>query len=127
MGTSWSYLQAFGTLFDPDDRLVATGYAGGNCGKDPGGVNNPDLESVHDIGPLPRGVYTFGAPVDHTQLGPFAIPLIPDPSNNMYGRSGFYMHGDTETPGCASDGCIVMPPGVRQACWDSPIHQLVVE
>lgn len=91
------------------------GYAGGNCGKNPEGVNNPALQGVVCVGPLPRGVYTIGQPVDHTHLGPCAMPLTPDLANDMFGRSGFFIHADTaaEDHG-ASEGCIVLPLAIRQ-------------
>ena len=36
---------------------------------------------------LPQGTYTIGAPVEKTHLGPCAMPLMPAPSNKMFGRS----------------------------------------
>jgi hypothetical protein len=112
----WKFEQSTGKLFDPQGAYVATGYAGGNCGKNPEGMNNPDMQSVPNVGPLPQGIYTFGVVVDHSTLGPFAIQLIPEPENIMFGRGHFFMHGDTEPPGNASEGCIIMPRSVRDAC-----------
>lgn len=94
--------------------IIGTGYAGGNCGKNPEGRNNPAMQGVRMIGPLPRGVYTIGQPIEHTKLGPCAVPLTPDPSNDMMGRSAFFIHADTITPGDASEGCIVLGPSIRQ-------------
>ena len=85
-----------------------------------------DDEGLKNIGPLPEGIYTFGTPVDHSHLGAFAIPLIPDPANNMLGRGGFYLHGDTVQYQAASEGCIIQPLPTRDACWASPDHQLQV-
>lgn len=121
------YNQDNGQLFNAEGTLIATGYAGGDQGKRPDGVNNHALQAVHSVGPIPCGVYTFGFPVEHSQLGPFAIPLQPGPDNEMFGRSGFYMHGDTpEMNHSASDGCIIMPLEVRKACWTSDDHTLLV-
>lgn len=112
----WTYSQSSGVLLDPDGEIADTGYAGGNCGHNPEGINNPDMQDVHAVGPLPQGVYSLGEPENSPHLGPFAIPLIPDPANEMFGRSGFFMHGDSVAkPGCASEGCIIMPRSVRQA------------
>lgn len=62
-----------------------------------------------------------------SKLGPFAIPLIPDPSNEMYGRGDFYCHGDSiENPGCASEGCVILPRTVRETIWNSTDHELQV-
>lgn len=95
-----------GELLNNDGSLLTKAYAGGNCGKNPEGVNNPDMVNVPCIGPLPPGIYTFGEPVYNSHLGPTAIPLIPDKDNEMYDRSGFYIHWDTKVSGNASEGCI---------------------
>lgn len=123
---TWIYKQATGELFDPSGMIIATGYAGGNCGANPEGRNNPDMQDVKCIGPLPEGTYVFGQPVMQSHLGPFAIPLIPDPSNTMYGRGDFYMHGDTQIAGNASEGCIIQARSVREACWASDDHVITV-
>src|SRR5579872_4479298 len=117
----WTYEITTGRFFNPDGEEVSRGYAGGDCGKRPEGRNNPDMCDVPNVGPLPPGYYTFGEPVEHSQLGAFAIPLTPDPENEMYGRRGFYLHGDTiSAPGNASDGCIVQPRPTREAAHESP-------
>ncbi len=44
-----------------------------------------------------------------------AIPLTPAPANRMFGRSGFFVHGDSNAhPGEASQGCIIMPLAIRR-------------
>ena len=117
---TWTFNQATGELTNPAGVVVATGYAGGNCGRNPEGKNNPDMQAVRCIGPLPVGVYYPGNPVEGSHLGPFAIPLIPQAGNQMFGRGDFYMHGDTiESPGCASEGCIVMPRNIRNEVSES--------
>ena len=124
---TWIYAQATGELRYPEGKVVATGYAGGNCGKNPEGKNNPDMQNVKCIGPLPEGGYTLGLPVPQSHLGPFAIPLVPDESNDMFGRGDFYMHGDrTAAPGSASEGCIIMPRAVRDMVWASSDHRITV-
>lgn len=123
---SWTYKQSTGRLEWPDGSVAAVGYAGGNCGKNPEGVNNTHLEHVRSVGPIPRGRYTFGEPLLKSHMGPYAIPLIPDKANQMHGRSAFYMHGDTTPSGNASEGCIIMPRAVREACWASGDHALEV-
>lgn len=74
---TWTYEQRTGRLLDPAGNLVAIGYAGGNCGKNPEGKNNSDIQDVSCVGPLPVGRYTFGQPIDHKHLGHYAIPLYP--------------------------------------------------
>ena len=116
-----------GKWYDPSGGYVSTGYSGGNCGNNPEGVDNPADEGIRNVGPLPEGLYTFGTPVDHSQLGVFAIPLIPDPSNDMKGRGGFYCHGDLAGKyEAASEGCIIQPRTTRNAAWASSDHQLRV-
>ncbi|HEY3875198.1 MAG TPA: tlde1 domain-containing protein [Candidatus Kapabacteria bacterium] len=110
-----TYEQSTGKLFR-DGTPLGTGYAGGFCGQRPDGVNNPALQFVHDVGPLCEGGYTLGEARDSAHLGPYAIPLVPEPSNNMGGRGGFFIHGDVigkEGQCAASDGCIIMARSIR--------------
>jgi len=78
------------------------------------GINNPTLEYVVEVGPIPRGVWVIepetrdrnnGAPSDST------VTLTPVGDNNtfQYGRSVFRIHGGYG-PGNlnASRGCIIM-------------------
>lgn len=110
-----TFKQSTGALYDADGKLLVVGYAGGNLGMNPEGINNPEKQAVVKVGPLPRGKYTFGRVVEGSHLGPFAIELIPDASNEMFGRSGFFMHGDSIAhPRCASEGCIVIPRTIRE-------------
>lgn len=109
------YSQSSGEMRDAAGKLLGTGYAGHG-----GGVNNPSMQSVHDIGPLPQGIYTIAAPVNTTTHGPYVMWLTPDPSNEMFGRSGFGIHADEiANPGkrLASTGCIVMSNEARLAIW----------
>ena len=107
--------------------LLTVGYAGGNMGLNPEGKNNPSMQDRHNIGPLPCGLYTFNQVEDSPTLGPFAIPLIPDSNNQMYGRSHFYVHGDDiKHPGCGSKGCIVVPRFARGSMWYSNDHSIKV-
>jgi len=123
---TWTFESGSGKFYDPQGEHIATGYAGGNCGKNPEGINNPEMQAVKGIGPLPEGVYTLGEPVEHSQLGAFAIPLKPDPSNDMMGRGGFYFHGDSKEYECGSEGCIVMAPSIRHQVWESDDHTITV-
>lgn len=108
----WQYKITTGQLFDPDGKLVGTGYSGGNMGKNPEGRNNPRMQDVHLIGPLPEGLYDIGTAYMNQHTGPLSMNLTPHKENIMYGRSGFEMHGDNKTH-TASEGCIVQPHDVR--------------
>jgi hypothetical protein len=124
---SWKFVVKTGELFDSTGKRVAVGYAGGNCGKNPEGINNPLVVSVPNIGPLPPGLYTFGQLFDpHHKVGKYAFELIPDAKNIMFGRSGFFCHGDTLTPRCASEGCIIMPHDIRVLMYTGTDKQIQV-
>ena len=108
---SWIYEQVSGRLYAPDGDLVGVGYSGAADGK-----NNPACQSIHDLGPIPVGVYHIGPAVNTVTHGPFVLPLTPDPSNTMFGRFGFLIHGDSiVAPVTASQGCIIMSRDVREA------------
>lgn len=118
-----TYDQATGSLSEPSD----TGYSGRGEG-----LNNPDMEDVHDVGPIPRGTWTLGQARTDDRLGPVAIPLVwvlgPNgetaPPN---GRFGFYIHGDTQARNnTASNGCIILGRATREALRDSPDRDLEV-
>ena len=119
----WQYQQSTGQMTDPNGNVVATGYSGHN-----GGINDPSQQSSPNIGPLPQGNYTIGpahTPPDH--LGVFALPLYPDPNNTMFGRFGFFIHGDNQFMNqTASDGCIIMPLTVRESIANSGDNALTV-
>jgi hypothetical protein len=118
----WTYVQISGELVAPGGEIVATGYSGFGAGK-----NNPTDENVQNVGPIPEGFYDAQTPADSPTHGPFAIFLLPDADNQMFGRSEFYMHGDSiEHPGAASLGCIIQPLAAREAFWNSGDHRLQV-
>ena len=117
----WTYQQSTGRLIR-DDAVIATGYSGLDAGK-----NNPEMQEVHDVGPLPQGLYAIGRPVDTAAHGPFVLPLTPDPGNTMFGRTGFLIHGDSlQHPGRASNGCIILPRPIRERIAASDDGELTV-
>lgn len=105
----WTYQQGTGRL-SRNEQPVAIGYSGFGEGK-----NNPALQGVPDIGPIPRGDYTIGPPecVDVPgPHGPYVLRLTPH--QPVGGRDGFLIHGDSiEHPGQASHGCIILARGFR--------------
>lgn len=111
------YVQSTGAFYDGNGDFLWRGYSGGNRGNDPEGVNNPELQDVPCVGPLPVGLYRIGEPHDHPTCGRYFIPLTPHPDNHMFGRGGFGIHGDLITAvgqQRASDGCIILPLSVRE-------------
>jgi hypothetical protein len=103
------YNQLTGELTTNSGVVIGKGYAGHGEGK-----NNPAMESVKMVGPLPKGFYVIGKPTDNPHTGPYSIPLYPKMGNNMFGRSAFMIHGDSiSNPGTASNGCIILPRAIR--------------
>jgi hypothetical protein len=79
-------------------------------------LNSPINQNVHSVGPPPLGYYTIGPmlPKGPGKTGKNVMKLTPDPGTNTYGRTGLYIHGDNPC-GChtASEGCIILPPDIR--------------
>jgi hypothetical protein len=120
----WSYFQFNGSFWYNHD-WVADGYSGHGDG-----LNNPSMESVVNVGPIPRGDWTIGEAVDDPKLGPLAMALIPYPQTNTFGRTSFFVHGDSlEYPGLeeASHGCIILSRSIRELIAASPDRYLEVE
>ena len=119
---AWTYSQKSGEL-DRDDAKVATGYSGAGTGK-----NNPEMQHIHNVGPIPQGEWTItGPPVDTKTHGPYVLKLAPNTETETFGRSGFLMHGDSKDhPGTASQGCIIVPKSVREQVWNSGDRDLKV-
>lgn len=121
---SCTYAQNTGGLVCFDDGtgqqvVNTTGYAGGNEGLNPQGVNNSSYQSTPDVGPLPEGGYNIGT--DNGRMGPLSLPLTPWLGNSMFGRGGFYIHGNNshKPPLSSSEGCIVIDRNARQTINDS--------
>ncbi len=108
------YHQKTGAIFSDSGVLLGTGAAGQGAG-----LNNPDMEAVVNIGPLPRGFYKIGIPYHHPELGPLTMDLIPQPGNEMHGRDDFRIHGFAFVhPELSSQGCICQTEPVRQFIAD---------
>jgi hypothetical protein len=102
--------------------IDALSGGGGGSTKDMGSssTNNPYYTGLkskfkssnpHHIhgGPIPPGRYKIARPSKHVRLG-LSAQLIPDSSNSMMGRSGFFIHGRGVH---GSDGCIVPLSGFQ--------------
>ena len=111
----WTYVQKTGELLH-DGKHEATGYSGfDNPETGQQSKNNPELENVHEIGPIPIKMYSIGTPKNTLTHGPFVLPLSPDPGNEMFGHTAFLIHRDSVVePGTASRGCIIMGRAVRE-------------
>lgn len=124
---SWRYEQKTGRLLylasdEATAERVAIGYSGAGEGK-----NNPAMQDVHNVGPLPVGKYEIGEPTDTKTHGPYVLHLTPDPANEMFGRGSFLIHGDSVVnPGTASEGCMIFSRTIRERIWASGDRQLEV-
>jgi hypothetical protein len=99
---TWLYHQDSG-LLRRGGKPFALCYSGHGEGK-----NNPLLQNVANVGPIPVGAYFIGEPRDSLKTGKHILPLIPADPAQTFGRHDFEMHGDgIEHPGEASHGCIV--------------------
>jgi hypothetical protein len=87
---TWQYDQATGCL-SHDGRPVGTGYSGHGEG-----VNNPAMQDVRSVGPIPRGQWSIGPARLQPILGPVAMPLAPEEGTETFGRTGFWAHGTTK-------------------------------
>ena len=119
------FSQTNGGVTADDGTAIATGWSGHGEGK-----NNPAMQFVRCVGPLPQGWYTIDPwEMSHPVLGPMVAHLTPDPDNDMQGRNAFYFHGPSSDPskyGQESEGCIVVPHFPRQAIKDTGMTRLQV-
>lgn len=117
----WTYHQRTGELWR-NGAKVATGYSGNGQG-----LNNPDMENVRAIGPIPKGRWQMDGVYNSAKVGPYAIILDPVSGTETFGRSAFRVHGDNSKGNrSASNGCIIMPRSVREMMWQFKDHILDV-
>ena len=118
---SLTYCQDDGALFFGAVRLC-TGYSGKGAGR-----NNPSLEDMPNIGPIPKGRWKIDQPpYTDKNKGPLVFRLHPV-DHDARGRSGFLIHGDSgEHPGEASEGCIILPRMIRQKIESEKLTELDV-
>ncbi|MEX0495226.1 tlde1 domain-containing protein [Raoultella terrigena] len=94
----------------------------------PGFKNDSANECIKGKGPIPRGTYTIGDPFYHRKTKAWTMRLTPYIENQMCGRDGFMIHGDSSAhPGEASDGCIILKLPYRKIVAASSDKTLVVE
>ncbi len=118
---SWTYHQKTGALMPPNStNAVGEGYSGTGVGR-----NNPALEWMPEVGPIPAGLWTIG-PMNsnHPHLGPDVMALTPV-GHDAHLRTDFFMHGNNITND-ASKGCIIQAHGVRMMVNSSTDKQLLV-
>ncbi len=91
------------------------------------GLNNPAMEAVPDIGPIPAGEWQIMVWHDHYEdKGPCVAQLEPV-GHNAHGRTGFLIHGDNAAQNhTASHGCIIAGPSIRAAMREAGDTDLIV-
>lgn len=121
------YEQATGLMCGVDEQGLWYPLGEGYSGKPPY-VNDPDAQDRQGLGPIPRGRYRVCSAFQHQRLGPVCMWLRPLEGTEMFGRSGFLIHGDNRRGNrTASSGCIVLPRNVREAiAAQAPIDLVVV-
>lgn len=111
---AWRYNSRTGVMTnDQDSAMSFLGYAGHGEG-----LNNPDMEFVPNVGPLPRvpSGYEIGEPEDSPHTGPFSLRLTPRSPDELQGRDEFLIHGDSQSMDhTASNGCIILARAAREA------------
>ena len=120
----WTYSQSTGALSAPDGTLAGEGYSG-----HPPHVNDPNAQSIPDVGPIPEGGYTIGPFFTDPEKGPLPAHCTPILQMRMFGRDGFMIHGDSILhlgERVASHGCIIMAHDVRLAVRQSGDNRLLV-
>lgn len=123
-GLDWIYSQSTGDLSyqppasqggGPPAPIATGGYSGNGAG-----YNNPSMQHKPNEGPIPQGSWTIGTPYNSPNVGPFAIPLTPNPGTNDYGRTDFRIHGDNSCMcGSASEGCVIYNRNIRNEIINS--------
>jgi len=116
MSNSITFKISTGTITaDGSNTILSTSAFAGNNSRMPQnptkiqGMNNPNMCSLHFIGPLPLGEYSIGPFTSHPEVGENSAQLT-QISGESYGRSDFFIHGPGSVdPLNSSEGCIVVP------------------
>jgi hypothetical protein len=116
----WTYHQLSG-LIEHDCEEVDYGWSGFEDG-----INVPGMQDIAGIGPLPRGLYIMAdPPIDHPELGQYALRLTPAVGTELFGRSEFWWHGRSlKKVFDSSKGCLVSCFATRKQAWESGDHEL---
>lgn len=109
---AWRFEQKTGRVLQTVDinsaRFSHMAYSGGGDGR-----NNPALQHLHGVGPIPVGFYDIGKPEESKVTGHYILRLKPHPGTNTFGRGDFEWHGDNSSH-TASHGCIISSPQSRR-------------
>lgn len=116
---TWTYNSLSGAI-SYKGAVQGQGYSGFGTGR-----NNPAMEAVADVGPIPAGKWFIVTPAyDDPHLGPCVMKLAPL-DHDAHGRTLFRIHGNNITND-ASHGCIILSHAVREMIANSTDHLLEV-
>src|ERR1017187_3142261 len=88
----WEYQQTAHTILRPDGSVLTNqSYSGHGAG-----LNNPAMQNIPNVGPIPQGPYTLSPFFTHPLLGKLVARFMPKPGNTECGRSGCDLHGDNQ-------------------------------
>lgn len=122
----WRYIQKTGELLRVADNGSTTSVGRGYSGRGQG-LNNPAMQDVGGIGPIPVGRWRIGAPYVSPNVGPFTMALTPVERKQTFGRGDFRIHGDNfHRDQSASRGCIVLSRELRERIHESCDNELEV-
>ena len=110
-----TYSQREGTFRIMGSEQVLYGFSGRGVGR-----NQTAHEDEKGVGPIPRGIYSVTLR-DHARFKAPAFYLHPNDQNEMFGRSGFWIHGGTE-----SHGCIILQRAERITVRNKRVGKLIV-
>lgn len=112
----WYFESSTGNWYDPAGAFFSMGYSGNGAG-----LNNPAMQNVPDVGPLPENIYDQSEWFDDPEKGPIVCRLIPRNESLMFGRAGMMNHGDNAKRNfSASEGCAIADHRTRLARSQSP-------
>lgn len=123
----WKWVQSTGEL-SRNGEFISKGYSGKGRGK-----NNPKLQNIAGVGPIPTGKWHIMYKYDSKNVGPYTLTLYKedgclDDYDKETHRSAFRIHGDSiRNPDNASKGCIILPRKIREKIWQSGDRILLVE
>ena len=124
----WRWDQSAGEL-SRDGSFISKGYSGNGRG-----VNNPALQGVAGVGPVPTGKWKIvELRLTGAATGPYTIVIHKadstpnDDFDDVTRRGAFRIHGDNvKGDNSASHGCIILPRAVRERIWNSKDRDLEV-
>jgi hypothetical protein len=131
-GLFWEYSQSNHQWTYVDNQTGQRTYVGPGYAGHGEGLNNPEMQHVENVGPIPQGNYTIGPQQDNVTNARVRLPasmrLTPNPETDLLGRSGgFIIHGDNRAmTNSASSGCPIANRSIRDQIGNSGDNQLRV-